>query len=125
MLNPLHPKPTILLVDDDVALCAALKFNLEIEGFDVLTCESGEALLLRDLPAGPACMVLDYNLPGITGLDALVQLRQRQVDLPALIITSTPSLNVRARIRAAGASLIEKPLLGDGLVSGIREALAR
>ncbi len=124
-MNGTHPRPTILLVDDDAALRAALTFSLQIEGFDVQTCESGEALLLRDLPAGPACMVLDYNLPGITGLDALVQLRQRQVDLPALIITSTPSLNVRERIRAAGASLVEKPLLGDGLLSGIREALGR
>lgn len=124
-MNRTHPRPTILLVDDDAALRAALQFSLQIEGFDVQTCESGEALLLRDLPTGPACMVLDYNLPGITGLDALVQLRQRQVNLPAVIITSTPSLNVRERIRAAGASLIEKPLLGDGLLSGILEALSR
>ncbi|WP_332770166.1 response regulator transcription factor [Phenylobacterium sp.] len=123
MLNRVHPRPTVLLVDDDAALRAALKFNLEIEGFDVETCESGEALLLRSLPAGPACMVLDYNLPGITGLEALVQLRDRQVDIPALIITSTPSLHVRERIRAAGARLIEKPLLGDALVGGIHDAL--
>ena len=125
MHDSTDPRPTIILVDDNAALRAALKFNLEIEGFQVETCESGEALLLRDLPTGRACVVLDYNLPGITGLDALSQLRHRHVDLPALIITSTPSLHVRERIRAAGADLVEKPLLGDALVGGIREALAR
>lgn len=124
MFNSTDPRPTIILVDDDAALRAALRFNLEIEGFRVETCESGEALLLRDLPTGRACVVLDYNLPGITGLDALNQLRHRRVTLPVLIITSHPPPNVREGIRAAGASLIEKPLLGDALVGGIREALA-
>lgn len=123
MLDPNPPKPTVILVDDDAALRTALKFNLEIEGFDVVTCESGEALLLSDLPAAPACLVLDYNLPGISGLDALVQLRDRQVRLPALIITSNPPAKVRDGIRAVHARLVEKPLLGDTLVGSIHEAL--
>ncbi len=124
MLNPTLLKPIVVLVDDDAALRTALKFNLEIEGFEVQTCESGEALLLRELPTGSACLVLDYNLPGITGLEALTQLRDRRVDLPALIITSNPPLKVRNGILAARASLVEKPLLGDALVGSIRAALA-
>lgn len=123
MLNPIPPKPTVVLVDDDAALRTALKFNLEIEGFEVLTCESGEALLLRDLPAAAACLVLDYNLPGITGLEALTQLRDREVRLPALIITSNPPAKVRDGIRRVDAKLVEKPLLGDVLVGSIHEAL--
>lgn len=124
MLNPTLLRPIVVLVDDDAALRTALKFNLEIEGFEVQTCESGEALLLRELPTGSACLVLDYNLPGITGLEALTQLRDRRVDLPALIITSNPPLKVRNGILAARASLVEKPLLGDALVGSIRAALA-
>lgn len=124
MLNPSPVRPKIVLVDDDVALRTALKFSLQIEGFDVDAYESGEALLLRDLPAGRACLVIDYNLPGITGLEALRQLRSRAVDLPAVIMTSHPPPNVRAGIQAAGARLVEKPLLGDGLVTCIREVLA-
>lgn len=124
MLNPTPVRPIVLLVDDDAALRTALKFNLEIEGFEVQTCESGEALLLRDLPTTGACLVIDYNLPGVTGLDALRQLRERQVDLPALIITSNPPLKVREGIAAARARLVEKPLLGDALVWSIRDLLA-
>ncbi len=123
MPDPHAPRPIVILVDDDPALRLALKFNLEIEGFDVETCESGEALLLRELPAGPACLVLDYNLPGISGLDALRQLRRRNVEMPVLVITSNPPLHLREGIRAAGARLIEKPLLGDALLGGIREVL--
>ncbi|WP_309643496.1 response regulator [Phenylobacterium sp.] len=124
MLTRPNQKPTIVLVDDDAALRAALKFNLEIEGFEVETCESGEDLLSAALPTGAACVVLDYNLPGVTGLEALIQLRRRDATLPVFIITSHPPPSVRAAISAAGATLIEKPLLTDGLVSAIREALA-
>lgn len=124
MHAPLSRKPTVILVDDDAALRTALKFNLEVEGFEVETCESGEALLLRPPPLGPSCVILDYNLPGVTGLEALRQLRQRGDRTPALIITSNPPLTLRDAVRETGARLVEKPLLGDALLGSIREVLA-
>jgi two-component system, LuxR family, response regulator FixJ len=76
----------------------------------------------RDLPAD-GCLVLDYKLPGMNGLDLLVELRKREVDLPAILITTHPSSEVRRRAAVAGATLIEKPLLNDTLFQGIRAAL--
>jgi FixJ family two-component response regulator len=123
MFDSPMPKPTVILVDDDAALRTALKFSLELEGFEVVACDSAETLLARELPAADACLVLDYNLPGMSGLDALVRLRDRDVRLPALIITSHPRAKVRDGIRAARARLVEKPLLGDTLVGSIQDAL--
>lgn len=118
------PLPVVVLVDDDSALRNALAFSLELEGFDVKTCESGEALLALELPTNNACLVIDQRLPGITGLRALDQLRRREVDLPALLITTNPKAALRTAAARAGVPIVEKPLLGDGLVVSIRDALA-
>lgn len=117
------PRPTILLVDDDAALRVALKFSLELEGFAVETFESGEALLLRGVPAGPTCLVLDYKLGGIDGLETLQQLRARGFDTPAVIVTGHLNPAVRQAIATAGATIVYKPLMGDALVGEIRAAL--
>lgn len=117
-------RPTVVLVDDDTALRTALKFSLELEGYDVAACESGEELLAADLPTSGACLVVDYNLTGIDGLTALAELRRRNVRLPALLITSHPRLAVRQAAEAAQAKIVEKPLLGDALLGEIRDAIA-
>ncbi|WP_083770973.1 response regulator [Phenylobacterium zucineum] len=117
--------PLIVIVDDDPGLAGGLKFSLEAEGYRVETLETGEALLLRDLPEADCCLVVDERLPGISGLNALAQLRRRGVDLPALLITSNPSPVLRDAAAAAGTPIIEKPLLGDALLQPIADALAR
>lgn len=112
--------PTVLLVDDDPAIRASLQFSLELEGFQVESFESGEALLGRGELPDNACLVLDYRLPGIDGLVALDALRRRGVGLPAVVVTTNPTRNLRQRVTEAGAMLIEKPLLCDSLSAGIR-----
>lgn len=122
MLAPVS-RPVVVVVDDDAAVRSSLAFSLDLQGFDVSTCESGEALLNRALPAGGACLVLDERLPGISGMEALRQLRQRDVTLPAILITSHPKPDLRAAAAAAGVPIVEKPLIGDALMTSIRRAL--
>jgi DNA-binding response OmpR family regulator len=112
----------VVLVDDDVALLQALQFSLEIDGYRVLTCETGEELVQISLPA-EACLVVDYRLSGLDGLAALATLRRRGVTLPAILITSYASPALHARARQAQATVVEKPLLGDVLVASIRAVL--
>jgi two-component system, LuxR family, response regulator FixJ len=114
---------TVLIIDDDPAVRNSLKFALEVEGFAVRAYHTG-ADLLRDaeLPA-EGCLVVDYKLPEMNGLDLLVELRKRNVELPAILITTHPSSEVRRRAALAGVMLIEKPLLNDTLFQGIRAAL--
>jgi FixJ family two-component response regulator len=61
----------------------------------------------------------------MSGLDLIVELRRRKVDLPAILITTHPDAALRDRAARAGVPLIEKPLLNDMLFQGIRTALAR
>ena len=123
MSSPRASRPTIIVVDDDAGLRKALRYSLEIEGFEVITCASGETLLDLSLPKSRACLVVDQVLPGISGIDALEVLRERQVDLPAIVITSAPDARLRARTLLANARLIEKPLLDDLLTGAIRGLL--
>lgn len=115
--------PRILLVDDDPAVCKSLQFSLELEGFDVATFESGEALANEQRIPEHGCLVLDYRLPGMTGLALLGLLRSRGVRLPAVIITSNPNRSLRKAAADAGATLIEKPLLTDALTASIRSLI--
>lgn len=116
-------KPVILVIDDDPAVRNSLKFALEIEGFSVRLYPTGAELLdEKDLPEN-GCLVADYHLPGMNGLDLLARLRERNVRLPAILITTHPSARIRDRAALAGARLIEKPLLSDTLFQGIRAAV--
>ena len=117
--------PMLLLVDDDPAVRASLIFSLELEGFEVEAFDSGEMLVAQEALADPACLVLDYRLPGIDGLSLLRVLRERGETCPAVIITSNPTRSVRQRTTDAGAVLIEKPLLSDGLTIAIRGLIDR
>ena len=117
------PAPLLLLVDDDPAVRASLIFSLELEGFEVEAFDSGEALAAYACLADPACVVIDYRLPGIDGLSLLRVLRERGEICPAVIITSNPTRSVRQRTTDAGAVLIEKPLLNDGLTVAIRRLI--
>lgn len=113
---------TIILVDDDAAVRSALTFALELEGFRVEAHASGEALNCADLPSH-GCLVLDYELPGMNGLDLLQTLRDRAVDLPAILTATQPRRAVRLAAAAAGVPIVEKPLLSDALLEGVRHAL--
>lgn len=115
--------PRVVIVDDDAAVRAALAFTLELEGFGVECFGSGEALLQQALPATGACLLIDERLPGISGFDALLKLRARQVMLPAILMTSHPDRALRLAARNAGVPILEKPLLGDALTLAIRAAL--
>ncbi len=64
------------------------------------------------------------RLPDTNGLDLIRGLRGRGVSLPAILITSDPSLLVRSRAQRDGVAIVEKPLLGNALADAIRRAMS-
>ena len=115
----------VLIVDDDAAVRGALKFALELEGFDVRIYDRGEALLAdHDLPA-TGCLVVDYRMPGMNGLELIDHLRDRSVELPAILIVSDhPSQKLRRLAQRSGVQdVLEKPLSDSALIESIRHAL--
>ncbi|MCY7339031.1 MAG: response regulator [Sphingomonas bacterium] len=116
---------SIILVDDDRALRDSLSFSLELEGYTVESFESAEDFAERGEVGPGACLVLDHRLPGISGLQLLLSLRDQLIDAPALLITSNPTVALRKRALALGAAIVEKPLLSDDLLNGIRSMFER
>jgi two-component system response regulator FixJ len=115
-----HERPVIVLVDDDAAVLVSLKFALEMEGFSVLAYENAEDLLADTEHVDPGCFVLDYYLPGANGLDLLKSLRRKGLSTPVILITTNPSQSLVRRVKAEGATIVEKPLLGNGLLDAVR-----
>jgi FixJ family two-component response regulator len=119
-------KPAVvIIIEDDVALLQALRFMFVSEGYQALLCASGEELLALTLPQDRFCMILDQRLPGISGLDALRALRARGVVAPALLMTTDPGPDLVAAARLAQATIVEKPLVGDVLLSAVNATLGR
>ena len=115
------PPPLVAIVEDDSSLLAALGFALEQEGLQIRAYPSAEAFL-GALPAAD-CLVIDHFLPGMSGLELIARLRDRELTAPALLITSPPSRLLADRARAMGVAVVEKPLLGDTLLDAIRGLL--
>lgn len=121
---PSRPGP-ILVVDDDRAVRNALKFALEAEGYDV-QLYAGPAELLRDasLPLS-GCLVVDYSMPSMNGIEMMHTLHSRQVRLPAILIAARVDNELRRRAGHAGiGKVLEKPLSDGALMDSIRSVLA-
>jgi DNA-binding response OmpR family regulator len=116
-------RAVLALVDDDAPLRAAIAFDLDTAGFEVSAFPDAESAHAAD-PSHWRCLIVDLNLPGMSGLDLAEQMRSRGHRAPAILITSNPSHNTRVRARAARVAIVEKPLLGGALVCSVRELLA-
>jgi len=116
---------TVIVVDDDAAVRAALKFALEVEGFRVQLYDSSRAVLAADNLPLRGCLVVDYRMPAIDGLELVAELRRRNVALPAILISARVTRGLRDQAARAGLTrVLEKPLTDTALVENIRGALA-
>lgn len=116
--------PLLALVDDDPAVRHALSFEFETAGASVVTFPDAESTLIAPDQTLWRCLVIDQKLPRMSGLDLLSCLRAAGVTAPCILITTNPSRETRARALAAGAEIVEKPLLDNQLSRRVRELMA-
>jgi FixJ family two-component response regulator len=118
-------KTMIMVVDDDPAVLDSLKFSLGLEGFAVETCRSGEELLKHRALQDSDCIVLDYKMPDMDGLEVLEKLSAAHVAAPVIFITGPVTKGLWQRAMQKGARLVmEKPLLDKSLIERIHELTA-
>ena len=117
------PARAIAIVDDDAAICDSTRFLLETYGFDVCTYQSGSEFL-GDNPA-IGWLIVDYQMPGLTGLDVVSELRKRGRAVPTIImITATTDPIVERRAAELGIlQVLKKPLSNQVLLNMLRSQL--
>ena len=122
---PGYSRATIAVADDDEAVRESLAVLIEAHGFHVRAFASGQDLLTGHAAEPAHCIVIDYHMPEITGLDVLQTLRDRGDSTPAILITGVPdsALHVKARMLGAFAVLY-KPLTHAELMVAVHGALA-
>ena len=120
-----QPQPAarhVLVVDDDAAVRNSVKFTLELEGFEVRAFRSAEELLIEESIPSCSCLVVDYYMPGMNGLQLVAGMRERDAALPAVLITSSDD-NLRNRAAALGVIMVAKPMIGGPLLNAVRDAI--
>jgi FixJ family two-component response regulator len=116
----------ICVLDDDPAVLQSLRFLLETHGFRVRTFSAAVTLLTSMDPDDVDCLVIDYKLPHMDGLDVAVHLRQCNVAAPIVLITGYPNQHMAEKAAAAGIdSILFKPHLEESLVTRLRETISR
>src|SRR5690242_8865530 len=113
---PVRPPETsrgniIAIVDDDPAVRNSLQFALEVEGFGVRVYPGAQAMLDDGRLADLCCIVVDQNMPVMTGLELIARLRNQSVRIPMILVTGQASAILHRRARDAGVPIVEKPFL--------------
>jgi two-component system, chemotaxis family, CheB/CheR fusion protein len=117
-------EPIIYIVDDDIAARTDLREWLEEDGRAVQDFSNSEDFLMALRPGGEDCVVIDANLPGISGIALLEHLKESRHWLPAIMMSGCGGVSVAVRAMKAGAvDFIEKPASCDDLIASIDRAL--
>lgn len=114
---------TVFVVDDDPAVLVSLRFLLEAEGFAVRTFANGTELLAADLPGPDDCLVIDYKMEDMNGLELISRLRGEGISTPVVLITVYEGISAKAA--ALGIyNVVLKPHIEDNLIAHIHAALS-
>ena len=115
----------ILVVDDEPTLVATVKYNLEREGYEVVTATDGESALLAARADGPDLIVLDLMLPDVDGFEVCRILR-REMTTPILMLTArTDEADRVVGLELGADDYVTKPLSMRELVARVRALLHR
>jgi two-component system, LuxR family, response regulator FixJ len=119
-----HSGAEIFVVDDDPSVSEVLAFELAPGGYRVTTFVEGTSLLSAARSRVPACIILDVNLPGKSGLDVLKDLDAWDYPAPIIVISGSCSIPMAvAAIKSGALDLIEKPFRPDTVLARVRVAL--
>ena len=118
--------PIVFIVDDDLSVREALRSLIRSVGLRCETFASAADFLSYSRPDAPACLVLDVQLPGGSGLDLSAQLREAGVEIPIIFITGHGTIPMSVQAMKAGAmEFLTKPFSEQELVNAITPALSR
>ena len=116
----------ILLVEDEVKLARFVELELSCEGYRISVAHDGLTGLMMAREASPDLLVLDWMLPGLTGLEVCRRLRATGIDVPVILLTAKDEISDRVAGLDAGADdYVVKPFSIEELLARIRAHLRR
>ena len=118
--------PTVVVVDDDVSVRESLELLIQNEGWQPALFESAQEFLARLPSVVPSCLILDVNLPDLSGLDIQQRVSDQKSSTPIIFITGYGDIPTSVRAMKAGAAeFLTKPLNDEILIEAIRNAVHR
>jgi FixJ family two-component response regulator len=119
-------RPVVFIVDKDVAMRGSLRSLIEASGWRAETFGSAREFLARPGVSVPSCLVLDVDLPDLSGLDLQQRVAAARSDMPVIFVTGYCDISMSVRAMKAGAlEFLTKPFRDDVLLTAIRQGLER
>jgi DNA-binding NtrC family response regulator len=116
----------VFIVDDDRGTRESLRNLIRSAGLSAQTFSSAQEFLAAGRPKGPGCLVLDVQLPGLSGLDLQQELAKAGVKIPIIFITGYGDIPTSVRaIKAGAVEFLTKPVNREDLLHAIQQAIAR
>lgn len=117
--------PIVFVVDDDISVRESLELLIRNAGWRPQLFDSAMAFLDQPPVTVPSCLVLDFSLPGINGLELQERIATDRVDMPIIFITGYGDVPMTVKAMKAGAAeFLTKPFSDDVLLLAIRHAIA-
>lgn len=122
-LDKIQTKTLIRVVDDDEDLRDASEMMLSYAGWRVKTYPDARSFLIHDAPSEPGCVILDINMPGMSGTELQVEMNARGYDLPVIVLTGHATVDIAvATFRAGAMDFLRKPVEDSVLLAAIQSA---
>ncbi|MBR0961936.1 response regulator transcription factor [Bradyrhizobium japonicum] len=122
----LNDEPLIAIVDDDESVRVAMGGMVESFGYTPVTFESADDFLKSGKLPDTSCLILDVQMPDMTGLELHGRLIASGRRIPTIFVTAFPDKRVRDRaLRAGGVCFLSKPFGRDDLLGCIESALGK
>ena len=116
--------PLVCVIDDDSSIRESVSFLLRSAGLKVQTFCSAQEFLARPPRESVGCLVLDVQLPGISGLDLQQELASGDAQIPIIFITGYGNISMSVRAMKAGAfEFLTKPFSAEDLLSAVDQAI--
>src|SRR5258705_7608070 len=110
-------EPTVFIVDDDLSVRRSTERLIRAAGLKVQTFISAQEFLKNPRPEGPACLVLDVRMPGLSGMDLQRELTRAGITIPIIFITAHGDIPITVRAMKTGAvEFLTKPFKSRALL---------
>jgi FixJ family two-component response regulator len=118
------PSSVVYIVDDDQAVRDSISGLIEDQGYSVRAFASAEEFLRGYRPAGPECLILDIRMPGMSGIDLLRYLSEKNLPIPTIVVSGHADIPLAVQAMQLGAiDLLEKPFRNHDLWASVKKAI--